>query len=213
MTQLGQNFVDSLRASKQFQRDSRKQVEADWNNSFYGRGGTTPLSEFEKNKNTRYAMNNVGWDKAQDLRRKAEAADVGAVAPPGGGNKWDRRYNYATNEMEWVQKEDSNFWKANKDELIQMGGFLAGGLVGMPMLGYSLAKTARDVYKIRDARRDFKDQKRDWEYQQALDQQREIDSGPHGGNLFKNIGEGTVEWATKDVERNKRKGTYERGAV
>lgn len=209
-TERGNLFISGLKAKKDLQSQSRDQARAGWEAARAGVPGSAPLDEFLSSDNTRYARDVIGWDKAQDMRKKAEAADVGATPPPG---RWDRRYNYVTNEMEWVQKDPSNFWKANKDELIQMGGFIAGSLVGMPMLGAGLAKTARDVYKIRDARRDFKDDKREWEYQQMLDAQDAARYGPQRGNLFKNIGEGTVEWATKDIERNKRKGTYERGAV
>lgn len=220
-SELGKSFVDSLRASKQFRADSTKQAQAGFDAAWAGVPGSTPLDQFQSDKNTRYARDVVGWDKAQNLRKQAEAADTEAATPPPG--RWDRRYNYVTNEMEWIPKESSNFWRANKDELIQVGGALAGGIVGSIVpgigtvygasLGRSLAKTGRDIYKTRQARRDVRDAKRDWDYQQALLADEEAKYGPKSGNLFKNAGEGVVEWATKDVERNKRKGTYERGAV
>lgn len=193
-------------ANKQFQANSKKQARADWENSFYGRGGSTPLSEFQTNKNTRYAMEKIGWDKAQGLRRDAEAADKGATPPPGG--QFDRRYNYSTGEMEWLEKTPGNFWKANKRELIQMGAMTLGGVLlgpGGMMLGKSLADTGMGIYDARKARRAIRDDRRDWEYemgQQAAAE--EAAKQANMGNLFKSAGEGVVEYATKDLSAKKR---------
>lgn len=210
-TERGNLFVSGLKARNQFKQASRGQAAADWQASRAGTG-TTPLSEFESNKNTRYAMNNVGWDKAQGLRRKAEAADGEAGVTPPSSGQWDRRYNYTTDEMEWIQKDPSNFWKANKDELIRMGGAVLGTIL-LPgagtMLGAQLAGTARDIYKMRDARRDFKSDKRQ-AFADLVEHEKEVDAYNYqhrGANLFRSGGEGVVEYATKD-RTNKKKDQY-----
>lgn len=220
---MGTSFFKDALVAANTKSASKGQARAGWEAARAGVPGSAPLSEFLSSKNTRYAYENIGWDKAQGLRKTAEAADAAHPEAPPPGGRYDRRYNYANDEMEWIQKEPSNYWKANKDELIQLGGTLAGGIVGSivpvigtaygAMLGRSLAKTGRDVYKVRQARRDVRNEERDWNYQQALQSQEAERYGPQSGNLFRNAGEGVVEWATKDVERNKRKGTYERGAV
>jgi hypothetical protein len=188
---------------------SKKQARADWDASFYGKGGTTPLSQFQNTKLNRYAMNNVGWDKAQANRRAAEAADVGAVSPDGkGGNRWERRFNHVTGEMEWLEKEDSNYWKANKNELIQMGAMTLGGLLlgpGGMMLGKSLADTGRNIKVARDVRRDIQHDKRQWEYEEGQEAAaQEAARRANMGNLFRSGGEGVVEYATKNLAGKKR---------
>lgn len=209
-TERGNLFVADWKARNQFKQDSKRQATNDFQSSIAG-AGTTPLSEFQNTENTRYAMDNVGWNKAQELRQKAEAADVGATPPPGG--QYDRRYNYATDEMEWIEKDPSNFWKANKRELIGMGGALLGMLVGAPGLGYGLATSARDIYKSRDDRRDLRSDRRQWNYDQALQAQAEEDARrANTGNLFRSGGEGVVEYATKDLSK-KKKDQYVRANV
>lgn len=196
-------------AAKQFKGASKDQARNDYTASFYGRGGSTPLSEFQSSKNTRYAMDKIGWDKSQGLRRDAEAADAAnPEAAPTGGNKWDRRYNYANDEMEWKKKEDSNFWTANKRELIQMGAMTLGGVLlgpGGMMLGRSLAQTGMDIHDARKARRAARADRRDFNYEQAQQSAAEDEARrANMGNLFRSGGEGVIEYATKDLSSKKR---------
>lgn len=208
---MGNLFAGWTKSSLQNAAQRKNHVAGDMvrGDSFQAVRNKMADNNYLSNDNTQFARDVIGWDKAQGMRQKAEAADVGAVSPDGkGGNRWDRRYNYTTDEMEWVAKKPSNFWKANKDELIQMGGALVGSII-LPgygtMLGAQLAKTGRDIKKARDARRDIRDDRREWAYEQAVaESEAEAERRRNMGNLFRSGGEGVIEYATNDLSKKKR---------
>lgn len=187
----------------------KKHLRNEWQNAFKGVPGSTPLSEFQSNKNTRYARDVVGWDKAQGLRRAAEAEDAAnPMAPPPGKGQWEKRYNYVADDMEWLEKTPGNYWKANKNELMTMAAMAAGGLIlgpGGMLLAKSLTDTGKGIYEARKGRREFQDQKREFDYAQAQEAQAQEDARrANMGNLFRSGGEGVIEYATKDIGSKKR---------
>ena len=134
------------------------------------------------------------------------------------GMKWVSKKNRLTGETEVTQDKDdpreSNFYRRYKDNIITVGGGILGGILGSivpgigtaygAMAGAGLAKSTRDAYKARAARRKIHDLKRDWE-----NDPRNQPWQPTGANLYQSAGEGVVEYATKDVEK-KKKGQYVR---
>ena len=156
-------------------------------------------------------------ERVTDEAKLKELGDAGQNEKGGGANYWIKLHNNLTGEdsydRDYDEKDESNYWRAHKRNIIMGGAGAVGFLLGGPALALtaaSLAGAARDAYAARVERRKLQDAKRDWDNEQLAEAAA---NAPQYGNLFKSAGEGVVDWNTSDVDKNKRRDTYVRKAT